>query len=196
MSNVDRLLVWKKWTHPLAKLAENFLSIEGIDEEGGTEEILTEGENTPSALYFDPDQYLHLWTADTNFYVTAQVRKVVESTPGVCYYKPMTAYRFNIGVGELFNQNTVKKEITTRLMVEAQDDLMNDFALTTGDNLSVIEEVRQSIGADYWAIYLFPNGHKEIITAQHLDESFQAELEMLKKVKNNVGGILVTYQDE
>src|SRR5690606_23446307 len=120
---------------------------EGIDEEGGsTEEILTDDEANPTALYFDPDKYLHLWTADTNFYVTAQVRKVVESTPGVCYYKPMTAYRFNIGVGELFNQNTVKKEISTRLMVEAQDDLLHDFALTTGDNLSVIEEVRQSIG--------------------------------------------------
>jgi hypothetical protein len=195
MNNINRLLVWRKWEHPLKKISENFLSLEDEMDEGDDSAMLS-ADNLPAALYFDPDKYLHLWTADTTFYVTAQVRKVVEGTPGVCYFKQMHPYRFNMGVGELFNQNTVKKEVATRLMVEAQDDLMSNCELTFGDNLSVIEEIRSTINTDYWAIYVFPTGQKKVITAQHLDESFQAELELLKDVKDEVGGYLTTYQDE
>jgi hypothetical protein len=169
--------------------------MEGLDDEGD-EDMGGMPTEMPPALFFDPDKYLHLWTADTNFYVTKQVYKVVISTPGVCYFKAMHPYRFNIGIGELFNQTSVKKEIGQRLLVESQEDFFHtDFALTLGDHLSVVEELRRQITADFWAIYLFPNGETKVITSQCEDESFAAEFALLQQVKENVGGFMHSYLD-
>lgn len=192
----DRLLVFKKWQHPLKNMSSaSFMSMDNMDDEGDEEGVIMTPE-IPTALFFDPDQYLHLWTADTNFYVTKQVRKVVCTTPGVAYYKAMTPYRFIMGVGELFNQNTVKKEVAARLMVEVQDDyFMNDFTFTLGDHISVVERLKEQIKAEFWAIYLFPNGKTKVITSQCEDESFAAEFALLQQIKENFGGHIVSYLD-
>lgn len=193
---MSKLLVWKKWKNPISEAIQT--RMDEMDE-GGDEDMIYENPDQmlASPIIYDPDSMLHLWTAHTTFIVTKKAKRVVKGVPGVAYYRSITPYMFNIGVGELFCQQKVKQEIVNRLIVdEFEDDLISDYELTIGDHMEQIVALRKTIEDEFWAIYVLPNGEAKVVCSKFADEDFFQKIKEFKEVQNSVGGHLISYMDE
>lgn len=58
---------------------------------------------------------LNLWTAHTDFRVTKEVARLIESANGVEALRVVSPYRFTMGVGRLFKENDVKDEVEGKI---------------------------------------------------------------------------------
>jgi len=132
------LIVWEKWVDPLGLEQEESFVNEFFDEENEEDEnilpdnIIDGSEDskkppkhirvlsTPMGLIpldqtISAGKIFNFWTGYTNFNITKSVAHIIEKTNGVETLDIFTRYRFRIGVGKLFEDGDVMREINSRV---------------------------------------------------------------------------------
>ena len=81
-------------------------------------ESFDDGQNIPVVITpfgimpAEMDANFRIWIGHTNFNVTDDILQKINKTEGVEALKPLTRYKFAVGIGKLFDENLVKKEIS------------------------------------------------------------------------------------
>ena len=132
------LIVWEKWVDPLgleqeeAFVNEFFEDDEELEEVSGIDSTLDNSDDakkppknirvlsTPMGLIpldqtISAGKIFNFWTGYTNFNITRPIAHIIEKTNGVETLDIFTRYRFRIGVGKLFEDGDVMREINSRV---------------------------------------------------------------------------------
>ena len=131
------LIVWEKWVDPLGleqenKYEENFFEDEENDESellGDSSSEFDDRQKPPKSVrvlstpmgFIPMDQTMpagkifNFWMGHSNFNITKPIAYIIEKTDGVETLDIYTRYRFRIGVGKLFEDGDVMREINSKL---------------------------------------------------------------------------------
>jgi hypothetical protein len=153
------------------------------------------GEHAFAANRFD------FWILHTNFEITKDIRDIISKVPGVESNDVLTRYRTRVGFPRsgLFNASKVKSTVQDAIRYyfhETQNINLSNFE-TSLDGLTVsmqVREVRDNIDKkhDYWTIYVLPNGHMEVITADEEDQEYLRRTKTLQNLHMMIGGSLLS----
>ena len=134
-SKSENLIVWQKWFDPLGEddldqmeVMESATEPEFYteeDEESGHMEDDSEEEfyKAPTKVIMTPmgivpytentasNKIFNFWVGHTNFNLNLSICRLIEDTDGVETLDIFTRYRFRIGVGKLFDDKTVMRDI-------------------------------------------------------------------------------------
>ena len=137
--NKKNKIIWEKWRDPFLGYDENDIDIEAepmpefLEEENESHDDDDETENhivksskpvrviaTPMGLipyneYTASGKIFNFWTGHTNFNITKNVARVIETTNGIETLDIFTRYRFRIGIGKAFEDRTIMKSIEDRI---------------------------------------------------------------------------------
>lgn len=135
----ENVIIWQKWVDPFGE-KEDDLSIDDNDDElnnfydtdqDDLEEDIN-GNNSLNSLISQPKpikviatpmgiipvnentasgKIFNFWIGHTNFNITAEISKIIESCHGVECLNVFTRYRFRIAIGKAFTDSIVMKEI-------------------------------------------------------------------------------------
>lgn len=134
------IIIWEKWRDPFLGYDENDIDIEAepmpqflddINEDNEEDESLEKNDlvksskpvrviATPMGLipyneYTASGKIFNFWTGHTNFNITKNVARIIETTHGIETLDVFTRYRFRIGIGKVFEDRTVMKSIEDRI---------------------------------------------------------------------------------
>ena len=141
----------------------------------------------------NPFKHYKFWLGHTNFNISPEVIRIIKNIPGVEVLRPISRYRFFIGIGKLFNLSDIQGIITKELIenpIESKIDLINNSEIEDRV-ISLINNCSQSYAE--WMIYIFPNGEIDYIYKGQ--EDYQAWVEAYKQSFNISGGILIGSDD-
>ena len=135
-SKSENLIVWQKWFDPLGEddLDQMEVMESATEPEFYTEEDEEEVENIdaveeeefykrPTKVIMTPmgiipytentasNKIFNFWVGHTNFNLNLRVCRLIEDTEGVETLDVFTRYRFRIGVGKLFDDKSVMRDI-------------------------------------------------------------------------------------
>jgi hypothetical protein len=140
MNNKKHSIIWEKWRDPFLGYDENDIDIEAesippfindLDEE--TDE---DGEETPTHLtktsqpvrviatpmglipyneYTASGKIFNFWIGHTNFNITKNIARIIETTNGIETLDIFTRYRFRIAIGKAFEDRKIMKAIDDRI---------------------------------------------------------------------------------
>lgn len=141
MENHKYHIVWQKWADPLGEddlydddrlqtTSEN-IDPEFYDDDGesivGDQELLDESiqfYKRPTRMIMTPmgmipytdntasNKIFNLWVGHTNFNLTSDISKIIESFDGIETLDIFTRYRFRIGIGKLFKSSDIMSQLT------------------------------------------------------------------------------------
>ena len=135
-----------------------------------------------------PSLMFDCWIGHTNFGITKEIKKLIESTPGIEAFKVMSRYRFFIGVGKLFKFRDVRENIQSVLNVSIEpNDTYEDIHL-----LTIIK--RQLKSYKRWAIFYSKEGIVEY-AASNEDEDLEFET-TVKKFTEDENFTVIKSEDE
>lgn len=142
------------------------------------------------------------WILQTNFEITLEIVRQIESVPGVESLDIFTRYRARVGFPRsgLFDAVKVRAEIAkviTKNLYIPNPIISNVLKLKFSDDFanrinSIIEDV--AVKYDFWTIYILPNGHYDICTGNS-DKELTDHLQTCTQLQEDVGGYLITYKD-
>lgn len=124
---IKQLIHWEKWKDPFSKEIDE----DEEDEERQWKDFEDEEIHGPSVM--TPMGLLHLnshsslskkfnfWLAHTNFNITSRIKNILESVEGVETLDIFTRYRMRVGIGKLFDDMSVKREIDKILAQHLKD---------------------------------------------------------------------------
>lgn len=126
----EDIIIWQKWIDPFGEKDDEILDdldnfYDDEDEEDFSEEnvntlinqpkpikviatpmgIIPINDNTASGKIFN------FWMGHTNFNITAEIAKIIETCDGVECLNVFTRYRFRIAIGKAFTDSVVMKSI-------------------------------------------------------------------------------------
>ena len=134
------VIIWEKWRDPFLGYDENYIDIEAEpmpqflddtdeeteeDDEDEPHHIIKSSKPvrviaTPMGLipyneYTASGKIFNFWTGHTNFNITKNVARIIETTNGIETLDIFTRYRFRIGIGKAFEDRTIMKSIEDRI---------------------------------------------------------------------------------
>ncbi len=77
--------------------------------------------------YSQPSKVFNFWTGHSNVVISRKVQSAIVNTAGVETFNPLSPYRFRVGVGKLFKEGVVLRNIRKAIVKEAK--LSNDKKL-------------------------------------------------------------------
>jgi hypothetical protein len=141
------------------------------------------------------------WTMHTNFDITVDFIKQLERISGVETIQVFTRYKLRIGFPKthFFNSADTKNKIQ-KLIDELNRDTLDKIleVVSQSFNRKISNNVHNIYlniyNSRFWSIYVYPNGHTDIIISdRHKD--FYNKLLIIKDVKTMVGGILINSEE-
>lgn len=116
---------WVKWKNPYTfdNQEDNFEKRQNDteekcicdDEPHHMKYIMTPMGPIPLPEHSAPHKIFNFWVAHTNFYITQNIAKIVETTPGVEVMDIFTPYRMRVGIGKMFSTKDTIEKINNRL---------------------------------------------------------------------------------
>jgi len=151
-------------------------------------------ENNKASNRFD------FWVLHTNFDLTEDITDIVDSIPGVETAEVFTRYRMRIGFPRsgLFNVGEVKKQIQDAIIEADQRQYVAQLMLFDAEiihkALATCKDLSRT--ADYWGIYVVPNGNMSIVKAQEQSDypQFKEQLRVFKTAQQLVGGQVLSSE--
>jgi len=202
--------VWEKWKDPLLS---NFDETEwpgyDMDEDGEAVPFHSAERqpimHTPFGVVSIMNDSLgsksfDFWILHTNFDIRENIVKAIEQVNGVETLEIYTRYRIRVGFPRsgLFRPRDIMHEIEEAIYDidrDSQNQLLigldTDVAKKVIDARNKIEEKYE-----YWAIWVVPNGNMEVVSSDKLNEQYQSKLALLQQAHINVGGRLITSENE
>lgn len=128
MTKINPLIIWEKWVDPLGGDEENsFIEKDDEDTESPTmiktkpvKMLLTPmgmipyNENTATSSIFN------FWVGHSNFDISPEICDLIEQAYGVETLDIFTRYRFRIGVGKVFDDGDVMRNINNIIISTLQ----------------------------------------------------------------------------
>jgi hypothetical protein len=113
------LIVWEKWVDPLGNEEENTFINESYNQEDEPTIIKTKpikmlmtpmgmipyNENTAASSIFN------FWVGHTNFDISSEICSLIEEADGVETLDIFTRYRFRVGIGKVFDDGEIMRQI-------------------------------------------------------------------------------------
>tara|TARA_R110000824_G_scaffold77249_1_gene195443 strand:+ start:11400 stop:12050 length:651 start_codon:yes stop_codon:yes gene_type:complete len=157
--------------------------------------------NTPMGWFqvndkMSPSNQFDCWLGHSNFDITASVRDALEEIPGVEVLVILTRYRFFIGIGRMFSfrdvRVTIEKEILRDSHAYPEEQLDSPHAT------ELVEKIKQSlIDYNHWAIFVFPNGEVDYVSADTPEDKLYKEtLTLYRNAKLLTGGLIIKSDDK
>lgn len=129
------LIVWEKWVDPLGGDEEYVIANHNEDDDSDLAEniktkpvrmivtpmgMIPYNENTASSSIFN------FWVGHCNFNLSAKICSLIESAEGVETLDVFTRYRFRIGVGKIFDDGKVMRNINNTITKYIKYDKSSD----------------------------------------------------------------------
>lgn len=156
--------------------------------------------NTPMGWFqvndkMSPSNQFDCWVGHSNFDITPSVRDALEEIPGVEVLIILTRYRFFIGIGRMFSFRDVRVTIEKEILRDGHLDPETQIDSTHATKL--VEEIKQSlVDYDYWAIFVFPNGEVDYVSADTAeDQLYKETLTLYRNAKLITGGLIIKSDD-
>jgi len=140
------------------------------------------------------------WVLHTNFDITEETERLIDTVPGVETLEVFTRYRMRIGFPRsgLFDVATVRKHIEEILIDSDQKHYVNKLIVFDADVVSRALEACKDLSrtADYWGIYVLPNGNISIVTAKKQSDypQFMEQLRVFEAAQQLVGGQVLSSE--
>jgi hypothetical protein len=138
-----KYIVWEKWRDPFLGYDENEIDLdsevnnffdedeEDTDHKTQTNPIKEHGKQirviaTPMGLipyneYTASSKIFNFWIGHTNFNLSKKIVNLIEKTDGVETLDIFTRYRFRIGIGKVFEDREVMKNIENNIKEHEQE---------------------------------------------------------------------------
>lgn len=136
--NDNHQIIWEKWRDPFLGYDENDIDIDNIvsssinDDyyDGEDEEEKVDNTNqknnfiraiaTPMGIipyneYTASGKIFNFWIGHTNFNITKEIAKTIETTDGIETLDIFTRYRFRIAIGKAFEDRNIMKLVDERI---------------------------------------------------------------------------------
>lgn len=183
---------WEKWFCPITDANE--LRIDEPSEEYDDDEF--EGEDlaifeqgfvlpvvkTPLGIYHREDPMLpskmfDCWIGHSNFALSKDTLQKIGESDGVEVLRPMTRYRFFVGIGKLFNFREVRHNIEKSLGVDGQINEPDQVISYLKNHLKDYEK---------WAIVRHKDGDIDFICSHDVnDKEYERQLRVMKNFKDS-----------
>jgi len=157
--------------------------------------------NTPMGWFqindkMSPSNQFDCWIGHANFDITPSVRDALEEIAGVEVLVILTRYRFFIGIGRMFNFRDVRVTIEKEILSDGYSGPEGEIDSSHATEL--VEEIKQSlVGYNHWAIFVFPNGEVDYISADNPeDKHYKDTLALYRNAKIITGGLLIKSDDK
>ena len=214
---MKKKFVWQKWNSPIEEAWEERIYEDPIVIDEYDEAEMEEEEIVPKrvpinliAAIVEQNKLLNsfdFWILHTNFDINNEVKKIIESTPGVETAEPLTRYRVKLGftISGLFDNSKVKQDIQDALTKHDISATGEESALDLLDFSNQIAisafgpEVQESILSAqkeleerglYWSIYVFPSGAIDTCE-KNTQEEMDEHLAFLIEVESLIGGRVI-----
>jgi len=120
-------IVWEKWQSPLRLISdvtstplendEDYpIDVQSFNESHKINAIITPVGLIPMNEHTDCDKIFNFWTGHTNFNLTTNIVKIIESVDGVETLDVFTRYRFRVSIGKAFIDRNVMNTITSEII--------------------------------------------------------------------------------
>ena len=156
--------------------------------------------NTPMGWYqlndkMSPGRQFDCWIGHANFDITPSVRNSLEEIPGVEVLVILTRYRFFIGIGRMFHFRDVRVNIEKFILSSGK--VGQEEVVDSPTVVQIVDEVKQRLeGKSYWAIFVFPNGEVDYVSADNdEDKTFKETLTMYRNARSITGGLIIQSDD-
>jgi hypothetical protein len=157
--------------------------------------------NTPMGWFqvndkMSPSNQFDCWLGHANFDITPSVRDALEEIPGVEVLIILTRYRFFIGIGRMFNFRDVRVIIEKEILRDG--DLDPEAQIDSTHATELVEEIKQSlVDYNHWAIFVFPNGEVDYVSADTAEDKLYKEtLTLYRNAKLITGGLIIKSDDK
>lgn len=179
----SKKIQWEPYKLP-SKQANNF------DNDG--EENLPKILDTPFGYFrvddtMNPMKQFQCAIANTNFPITKKIKTIINKIDGVEVLVIISRYKFIIGIGKLFDIQTVQKTIEKIICNE------NKTVISIDDNvIKRINKLKINLNKIYpiWSIYMFPNGNLDFeIRTEEINKGIFPQLPKIS------GGILIESKE-
>lgn len=136
-------IAWEKWRDPFLGYDENEIDLDSevnnffdedediVNDKNPVDQIKQSGKQirviaTPMGLipyneYTASSKIFNFWIGHTNFNLSKKVVSIIEKTDGVETLDIFTRYRFRIGIGKVFEDREVMKNIENNLKQYEQE---------------------------------------------------------------------------
>jgi len=199
-------IVWEPWVDPAKPLPQANINEYDDDDEPKPSYfgnvmttpfgILPITENQFASTRFD------FWIMHTNFNLTKPLVDIISKTPGVETIEVYTRYRARLGFPKsgLFNRETTKQRIEDQLQLLDNircQAMLDRVKMQFGEPILGRAMIAQQNASkyDYWAIYVLPNGHIDMITDRKGSNEFLQRLQILKATQSTMGGIIISSEE-
>ena len=145
-----------------------------------------------------PDIVFDCWIGHTNFEITYPIQDSIEKIEGVEMLVILSRYRFLIGIGKLFSfsgwggvREKIEKCVTG---VDASEEKISLNQQTK----EIIEEIKLQLEHyNQWAIFVFPNGEYDYVSADEPnDKDYLKKVNTFKLAGEMTGGTFISSEEE
>lgn len=153
--------------------------------------------STPNGLYrlddpLNPFAHGQFWVGKTNFAMSVDMGETICEIDGVEIFKPLTRYRFLLGVADLFDFRDVRTEIDRLILNKAPnnalEDLIDMFPPEKFDEIVAAVETIKT--APNWYMCVLPNGEMVYGSADTPAE-LANDLAVARELEKITGGFLL-----
>jgi hypothetical protein len=151
---------------------------------------------TPLGAYneqslLQPSERWDCWIGYTNFDITKNIQKTIESIEGVEALKIIGRYTFFIGVGRMFSIKKVRHSIENVLCSYSKDEIFED-----DDVYEAVSKVREQLDNEkFWTIMVTADGSIEYVTSNEINKTYLENVNKLIALKDKLGGIVLHSDD-
>lgn len=161
--------------------------------------FVTLTEHSFAAYHFD------FWTLVTNFDITNEVARAIETSHGVETINVLTRYRVRIGFPRplieagVITTAEIKKGIEANILkLDNKERLFDDpdvLFLFNEEMQDLIKKTkRQLADSQHWAMYVLPNGSIETYAEPIKTNDFANKLELFDATQTLIGGSVLTSE--
>lgn len=137
-----------------------------------------------------PSDRWDCWIGNTNFNITDEIALIIEKVEGVSALRVMDRYAFCIGIGKLFNIQSVRSDIESILCVS------DSSLLESPEIKEAISQAKVLIGSKkFWSIYVSSNGNVTWIGEDNVTEEYLEALEYFEQLKTKDGGFILNSEE-
>jgi len=179
-------IAWEKWVD----FDEEDLIIDNSDEFEEDEEEFRSVEiepimiRTPLGVYspfepMTPSKMFDCWVMHTNFDISDEIVRILESVDGIEVLKVMSRYRVFIGIGKMFLFSEVREVLQSKLCESEGADFIEN------ETMSKLDNIFSSMGdSKKWAIFLGKDGTVISISVENDLEEYESKLHNMTSMKN------------
>jgi hypothetical protein len=181
----NRIVAWK----PINLFPESaddddkIMPEEGEDEQFGLSSKISITSLGPIQINDEnhPFREVYFTVGHINFDLTKDIVEKVSKIPGVEYLRPISRYRFIMGIGMLFDKDETKQEVEMTLgIMEDEHPIVS----------AIKEDLSIKYGNESWAGYVFPNG-AVVDTKVSTDDELQDALLKFTELQRLSDGVII-----